>query len=140
MKVLIIEDNQNLASLLQRLFCNHQTRVESSLEAGLKAVEEDKPDLVVLDCLLDDTTAPEQSISGIPQMIKCSPDTAVLVYTGYGTDALKAQAIASGAIGLIKKEPILKISELTTQIHGILANSKFPHLIKELEDVLGTKL
>jgi len=140
MKILIVEDDKNLASVLQNMFAGHKTIVVSELKAAMTVVENEKPDLVILDCMLDDTCHPNDTVCGIPKMIEKSPNTAILLYTGYGSDEVKNQAIAGGAVGLIKKGSVWKLSELASQIKAILHGSKFPHLVEKLEDVLNVKL
>ena len=140
MRILIVEDNRNLATILERMFANHNTTTVSKLEDAVEKVAQQKPDLVILDCMLDDTNHPHQTINDIPRMIESSPDTAILVYTGYGSDEIRAEAIARGACGVIAKKPMRSISELTVEMKQILADSKFASLVQELEDVLEIKL
>lgn len=140
MRILIVEDDTNLAEVLSRFFANHETRTVTKLSDALLQVREYEPDLVILDCLLDDTTSAKEAIDAIPQMRQSSPTTAVLVYTGVRDDLLKAYAIAQGAVGLVQKNPIRNLIELKEDFKEVLCKSAFPHLIQELENAIGCKL
>lgn len=138
MNILIVEDDKNLANVLQVMFAKHKTTSVTKLKSAVEFIESEKPDLVILDCMLDDTLHPGETVNSIPEMIAKSPNTAILVHTGY--DDVRKTALESGAIGYIKKGSIKTLTELTKEIKTILQGSKFPHLVQELEDVLQTKL
>lgn len=140
MRILIVEDDYAVRTVLKNLFANHEVTTVTTLAGALKHVAEYKPHLVLLDCMLDDTKSPQETVDSIPKMAETSPETAVLLYTGYGSEEIKSKAIQHGAVGLIKKGSVWRISELATEIRSILLTSRFSPLIKELEDVLKVKL
>jgi DNA-binding NarL/FixJ family response regulator len=70
-----------------------------TLESGKKLLEEQRPDVLILDARMPDS----RGLMEIPDLRKISPSTRVLVLTGYGDIALP-QALSYGADALLTKE------------------------------------
>ncbi len=110
LKVLIVDDHPLLAEGLQGLLSlQPDLAVVGAVGTGAEALEAlstHRPDLVLLDWLLPDTTGPEI----IKQILAHSPGTKILVYTGHPDDAVTLAALRAGAQGCLSKaEPLEKL-------------------------------
>jgi DNA-binding NarL/FixJ family response regulator len=102
-RVLICDDVAELRALL-RLALTDCDGVDVIAEAanGAEAVELvgiDAPDVVLLDL-----TMPVMSgLEALPRLRELAPDTKVVIYSGFVTDAVKAQAMSLGASRCLSK-------------------------------------
>lgn len=117
-KVLLVEDEDNIATALEFLIRRRGfglTRVATG-NAALAALDEDRPDLVVLDVML-----PERSGYEIVQIIRERADLKdmkVLMMTAAGDEAERRKSMALGADAFFAKP--FDTRELTDEICSLL--------------------
>jgi DNA-binding NarL/FixJ family response regulator len=101
--VALIEDQQVLAGAIQRsLSMGGDFRVVGcapSLAAGVDLVRQTKPHVLVSDYRLGDGDVP----SRLGEMLSASPDTKVLVFTGWPDENSFLEAMSAGASGFLDK-------------------------------------
>lgn len=109
MKILLIEDEDNIRELLAHymrgdcFFTELKILKAEKLDQGMKMLQEEKPDIVILDLSLPDSTA-ERSVSKIPEISKVCP---VIVLTGTEEPEVIRKSIENGAADyLLKSEDI----------------------------------
>lgn len=106
MTFLIIEDSPSIASLLVRSMSTggHRVVVTSMLGDALETAKTLQPDVIMLDLGLPDSIHPEKTVEKIPEFREASPKSAIVVFTGYLTDAIHQRAHELGAHVIQKKD------------------------------------
>ena len=117
--VLLVEDEDNIALALSHLIgrAGYHLRRVATGNAAIDALQEERPDLVVLDVML-----PERSGYEICQMIRRDAALAgvkVLMITASGGDVERRKGLAVGADAFMTKP--FATADLTAQIHALLA-------------------
>lgn len=100
-RILIIDDEPIITSLLEEAFRKdgYECQVAEDGDEGLKIFESFKPQVVVTDLKM-----PKRSGLQVLKDIKAiSPETQVLIMTGYGTEELAIEALRLGASNYVKK-------------------------------------
>jgi DNA-binding NtrC family response regulator len=114
--VLIIEDEAALASaiaiLVQRLGCRATTAASATL--GLQKLQQNRPDLVVLDIGLPD----QNGLATLASIRALDPDLPVLIVTAHGNLQNAVEARKGGASGYLVKP--LDLAELERSIRSLL--------------------
>lgn len=120
-RVLLVEDNDDLAKLLARRFGERPdwtlTRARTREEA-LPQIQGDRFDCVVLDHRLPDGTGLEL----IPIIRASAPETPVLFLTAHGSEDIALQALSLGASDYMQKDGAL-FAELPIRLDALLARS-----------------
>src|SRR5438874_10536887 len=100
-KVLIIDDEEKLRSLLARLIrLEAYTVVEASnLKCALKTIENEDPDIILCDVKLPDGNG----VEFIVEAKKLSPLSEIILLTAYGNIHDGVQAMKNGAFDYIIK-------------------------------------
>ena len=103
-KVIVVENQTVVRQGLMAILSFHDDvdvvgEAQNGLE-GIKAVEELKPDVVLLDLMMPVL----DGLSTIPKILEIAPDTGILVVTGYGEAENIFKAIKSGALGYLLKD------------------------------------
>ncbi|RBO55176.1 two-component system response regulator [Rhodovulum sp. BSW8] len=116
--VLLVEDEDGIALALEFLIARqgYDTRRVSDGNAALRAMEEDRPDLVVLDVML-----PERSGYEICQIMRQDEDlrnVKVLMMTARGGEVERRKGLALGADAFLTKP--FATADLTAQIRALL--------------------
>ena len=101
--VLLVDDEPNIILSLQFLIeqAGYEARVARDGEAALKAVEEQKPDLVLLDVML-----PKRDGFHVCEKIRANPawnDVRIVMLTAKGRDSEREKGLALGADAYITK-------------------------------------
>lgn len=122
--ILYIEDNPDNKLLVQRVInaMGHTFRWAENGTAGLKALEEQLPDLVLLDINLPDIDGYE-----VVQRVRANPIMAHLPVVALTANALKGddkKVLKAGCDGYISKP--LSISDLRAQITHYLTTYQRP--------------
>ncbi len=117
-KILIVDDNElNITILLNALGSEYDVSVALSAKEAFEAIEEDLPDLIVLDIIMD-------KISGIEVCKKIKSekrtDHIPVIFLTAAHDALKESAYKAGADDFMGKP-----------FEGAVLRSKIKRLIKE---------
>ena len=101
--VALIEDQQVLSGAIQRSLATlPDVRVvgtATSLAEGVALVEASTPDVLVSDFRLADGDIPDR----LAEMQERSPDTRVLVFTGWPDEGTFLESMAAGAVGFLDK-------------------------------------
>lgn len=121
-RVLVVEDEEALSALLEYNLGKEgfEVRVSSDGEDALLAVEEDKPDLVLLDWMLP-------GLSGIEicRRIRAKSDTRdtpVIMLTARGEEDDRIRGLDTGADDYLTKP--FSIPELTARVRALLRRSR----------------
>lgn len=101
--VLLVDDEPNIILSLEFLIeqAGYRSRVARDGEAALKAIEESKPDLVLLDVML-----PKRGGFDVCQTIRANPawnDIRIVMLTAKGRDSEREKGLALGADAYITK-------------------------------------
>ena len=101
--VLLVDDEPNIVLSLQFLVeqAGYKVRVARDGEAALQAIEDAKPDLVVLDAML-----PKRDGFDVCEKIRANPewsDIRIVMLTAKGRDSERKKGLALGADAYITK-------------------------------------
>ncbi len=101
--VLLVDDEPNIILSLEFLIeqAGYRSRVARDGEAALKAIEESKPDLVLLDVML-----PKRDGFDVCQTIRANPawnDIRIVMLTAKGRDSEREKGLELGADAYITK-------------------------------------
>jgi two-component system phosphate regulon response regulator PhoB len=126
--VLVVEDEEALATLLDYNLEKEGFRVERAGdgEEGLLKVEEEVPDLILLDWML-----PKVSGVEVCRQLRARPETKrtpVLMLTARGEETDKVRGLDTGADDYVVKP--FAMSELTARIRALLRRTR-PELVEE---------
>src|ERR1700754_5191387 len=126
--VLVVEDEEALATLLDYNLEKEGFRVERAAdgEEGLLKVEEEAPDLLLLDWML-----PKVSGVEVCRQLRARPDTRrtpVIMLTARGEEADKIRGLDTGADDYVVNPFAMR--ELTARIRALLRRSR-PELVEE---------
>ena len=106
MKLLLIEDDENVAEVLADAFAvdGHETAIAHTGEDGLAYLARERPDVVVLDMRL-----PTLNGVGVLRQIRSTDSTLpVIIMTGLATPGELAQARRLGVTEIVEKPEVLK--------------------------------
>ena len=102
-RVLIVDDHEVAREGLRALLAKTPVEVVGEASSGQEAVKraaQYRPDVVLLDFNLPDIDGAE----ACSQILKTSPDTAVIVLSAFGDDDLVRAAVDAGARGYLLKD------------------------------------
>ena len=104
--ILVIDDDESVASALRRFFEfeGHACRVCGSAADGLRAIQDARPDLVVLDIRMPGV----DGLQALEQIQARHPGLLVVMMTGYGTSQTSIDAMRAGAFDYLTKPPDLE--------------------------------
>lgn len=120
--ILIIEDDAALSQMLSLHFSDHGFTVSNAFHCAevLPAIEEFRPDLVLLDQQLPDGLGNEL----IPSILETCPSCRIIMMTGVHDLELAIQAIKDGATDFIHKPVKTELLQLT--VDQALAHNRAP--------------
>jgi two-component system, OmpR family, phosphate regulon response regulator PhoB len=126
--ILVVEDEEALATLLDYNLDKEGFRVERAGdgEEGLLKVEEETPDLILLDWML-----PKVSGVEVCRQLRARPETRrtpILMLTARGEETDKVRGLDTGADDYVVKP--FAMSELTARIRALLRRTR-PELVEE---------
>jgi DNA-binding response OmpR family regulator len=118
-RILIVDDEPNIVISLEFLMMRegHEVHVARDGEAGLVAVREHRPDLVVLDVMM-----PKLDGFAVLESIRADPDlahTRVLMLTAKGREAEREKGLTLGADAYMPKP--FSTRELVDRVKELLA-------------------
>lgn len=125
-KILLIEDEEDIASLikLQAELAGYQVHVESDGLSGLRAVDREKPDIIVLDVML-----PELNGLDVCRKIKTNPEQRaipIIIISAKTEELDVVLGLELGADDYVAKPFSLKV--LFSRIKAILRRGKEPEV------------
>lgn len=99
-KVLIVDDEADLRTLLATVLEDHYTVLQADSGAAVqRAFSDEQPDVVLLDVKLPDA----DGLDLLPQIKKRWTDTDVIVITGHGSFSMAVEATKRGASNFLSK-------------------------------------
>ena len=120
-KILVIEDQQDLANLLQLGLqgAGYQVLWAGDGMEGLRLLWEQLPDLIILDVML-----PRMNGWETCQRIRECSDTPIIMLTASGTEQDKVRGLTLGADDYLTKP--FNMAELVARVMAALRRSKYP--------------
>ena len=115
-KILIVDDEPDIVKVLSKIveISGYQVVSASNGEEALKAVREEKPELVLLDYMMPDMTG----LDVLKEIKKFSEEIYVVMVTGRGSEEVAASVMKAGASDYIIK-PFVK-DQIVTVIRDTL--------------------
>jgi DNA-binding response OmpR family regulator len=106
MKLLLIEDDENVAEVLADAFAadGHETAITHTGEDGLAYLARDRPDAVVLDVRLPTLNG----VAVLRQIRSTDPTLPVIIMTGLATRGELAEIRRLGVTEIVEKPEVLK--------------------------------
>jgi DNA-binding NtrC family response regulator len=103
--ILVVDDDASVAAALRRFLDSegHHSRVVNGVAEGLNAIDERRPDLVMMDIRMPGI----DGLTGLDRMRSKYPGLCVVMMTGYGTSQTSIDAMRSGAFDYLTKPPDL---------------------------------
>ena len=130
-RCLIADDHSALATLLTRFLTDEGVSVIGTAANGREALEKIErlaPDVAVLDVRMPGMDGVETA----RQAVALAPDTRIVLYTGFGEQALLSEALDIGVRAFVQKEGSL--DELVRAIKAVAEGGTF------VDPVLGAAL
>ncbi|HVN80828.1 MAG TPA: sigma-54 dependent transcriptional regulator [Terriglobia bacterium] len=99
--ILVVDDEPDIRESLELLLCqaNYKVKVAENGTSGLKQIESEPFDLVLLDVMMPD----KNGLEVLEEIQRSSPETAVIMITAFGTIENAVSAIKAGALDYITK-------------------------------------
>ena len=101
-KVLVVDDAAFMRITIKNMLSKNGFEIVGEAENGLQAIQkcsELKPDIITLDI-----TMPEVSgIDALREIVKISPQTAVVMVSAMGQESMVKEAVVLGAKGFVVK-------------------------------------
>src|SRR3989338_1929369 len=103
--ILVVDDDESVAGALRQFLESegHGCRVASNAADGLQFIEEQRPDLVLMDIRMPGV----DGLAALDQARARFPGLCVVMMTGYGTSQTSIDAMKAGAFDYITKPPDL---------------------------------
>jgi DNA-binding NarL/FixJ family response regulator len=124
-RVLLVDDNSAVRSLVRRLFeLEPDFEISGEAEDGRDAVEKAetlKPDLIILDLSMPVMTG----LDAAPRLRKLLPNARIILFTVQDGREIERLARAAGANSVVSKHQAA--SELILQAHALLASIEQEH-------------
>ncbi|MFP4082827.1 MAG: sigma-54-dependent transcriptional regulator [Candidatus Aminicenantes bacterium] len=130
-QILVIDDEKDIGQFFKKVLSQEGYTVLTALDgiSGLQAVEEKKPDIVLLDLKMPKM----DGIEVLRRIKKIDKNTVVIIITGYGTMDSARMAMKFGAFDYITKPIELEHVKAVVQDGLKLALRAFGNKIKEKE-------
>lgn len=142
MKILIIEDDENVQALFILLLKGHEVLSAYDLATGIRLAQEHKPMLVFLDLILPDSLNPVETASQIEPLLKMIPAANVIVVTGHATEEVARVVERAGGLGVVSKNAPGGMRETVAEIHRVACHAEETRddCRQALEKAIGCKL
>ena len=116
--VVLVDDTPDVRALVRRaLERNGGLRVVAEAgdgSSGVEAARVHQPDAVLLDIAMPVM----DGLEALPLIREASPQTTVIMLSGFGADQMVEKALGSGAAGYIQKGRPMR--ELVSQVHSLM--------------------
>jgi DNA-binding NtrC family response regulator len=113
--LLAVDDEMGVRESLKMVFCKDYRLLEAeSVEAAIRKVQEEKPEIVLLDVLMPKT----DGIEILRQIKTINPGCEVIMLTGMNSHQLAAKAMDFGAFDFIAKP--FDVVELRKKVNNAL--------------------
>jgi two-component system nitrogen regulation response regulator GlnG len=131
--ILVVDDDASVAGALGRFLESegHAGRIASGVAEGLTAIDQQRPDLVIMDIRMPGI----DGLAGLDQMQSRFPGLCVVMMTGYGTSQTSIDAMRAGAFDYLTKPPDLDqlrrvISRATASGSAVESQEESPEPVK----------
>jgi FixJ family two-component response regulator len=132
--IFILDDEQSICATMENIISTLGMTSESatSLHAAISQLSRNTYDIVFLDVLLADGNGLEL----IPEVRKYSPETLIIVMSGYADKEMTVQALRAGAFDFLEKPFGMEhlSHTLNRAVKTLEADRKVKALIKDLEE------
>lgn len=81
-KVLVIEDHEDSAFLIQAALDDHDVRVALNLREGLSAIEQEAPAVVITDLNLPDSQSPQEVVDSLKTALSTLSQSKIIAISG----------------------------------------------------------
>lgn len=138
-RVLVIDDDRDHAESIVDILAmrGHQVEAAFSGEAGVKLFREENFDIVFMDVKLPGMNGVETFF----EFKKIRPDARVMMMTGYSVEELISQAIANGALGVLRKPfaigELLRVLDEVKPRGLVLVADDDPDFAESLQPILA---
>ncbi len=101
LRILIIDDDEVFGQVLERAFSKrgYEVRVAQNDEDALNTALDFEPDYMTLDLKLEKSSG----LNLLPKLVEASPQSRIVVLTGYSSIATAVEAIKLGAVNYLCK-------------------------------------
>lgn len=101
LRILIVDDDEVFGQVLQRAFSKRGYEVAQATDENqaLAKAQEFEPDYITLDLKLEGSSG----LNLLPQLVESSPQSKIVVLTGYSSIATAVEAIKLGAVNYLCK-------------------------------------
>ncbi len=134
--IVAIDDHKFIREMWQLLFANHATYelvgTSGTIEDGLEMVKIKRPDIVLLDINLHDTTG----MSIVPPIRKMSPGTKIIVVSMHNEPAYAKKMIQLGAKGFVTKNS--SHQEVFVAMEKVLLGNTY--ICTEIKDIIAEQM
>ena len=105
--ILVVDDDASVAGALRRFMEveGHACRVASNAVDGLRLIDEQRPDIVMMDIRMPGI----DGLEALDQVQASYPGLCVVMMTGYGTSQTSIDAMKAGAFDYLTKPPSLDV-------------------------------
>ena len=130
--ILVVDDEADIRELISGILEDegHRTRLARDSDEALKAIEERRPQLVVLDIWLQGSRLDGLEVLNVIK--KAHPDLPVVIISGHGNIETAVTAIKRGAYDYLEKQ--FKADRLVLVTLRALEASKLQREVKQLRD------
>lgn len=132
--IFILDDEQAICATMENIISALGMKTESvtSLQTAFSCIHRNRYDIVFLDVLLTDGNG----LDLIPEIKKCSPETLIIVMSGYADKEMAVQAMRAGAFDFLEKPfGVEHLSHtLNRAVKAREADCRVKALIKDLEE------
>jgi DNA-binding NtrC family response regulator len=131
-KVILIEDSQALARVYQEYLSGLEVEVihETEGRAGLKAIEDHRPQLVLLDLNLPDMNG----LDLMAELRPLQPDPSIIVITAHGSVDMAVDAMRAGALDFLQKP--FEAERLRVTVSNALEKQNLSNLVQSFRNSL----
>ncbi len=134
-KVLVIDDEYLFREMLQTVLSEeYNVLAAESADVGLRLLEADHPDAVLLDLVMPG----KDGVQGLKAIRAIDPDVAVIIITGYARLETAEQVMALGANAYVEKPvpPDLLMRTIRTGVEQTRHRKREARVIDEMRDMV----
>jgi two-component system nitrogen regulation response regulator NtrX len=128
MKILIVDDNEDVLSSLKGVFTEYEILTADSIASAKKNLENENTDVAIIDIMLGE----EDGLELLRHIKSCFPAIECIMISGYSTIEKAVLSIKMGAFDFVEKP--ISYQRMKVVIHNALEHKRFSQIIqKELD-------
>ena len=124
--ILCIDDEPSIQHAISRALSDHKVITAGSVADGIRHMQDDYPDLVLIDQRLPDG----EGLDVLPQFRRIDPDIPIVLLTGHGSTELAVDALKQGIDDYIEKP--FKIDRLRLTVGNLIKKQELGRQVKRL--------